>query len=105
MLSQVRRSRREIGLLLAVGTPPWNINSLVVAKAALVGVIGGGLGYLIGIPITTYFASSALEISLKPSSDLLPVALAIGFFTSTISAFIPAQQAANMDPVEVLREE
>lgn len=104
-LSRVRRRRREIGLLLAVGAPPWKINSMFVLRAGLTGLIGGALGYLLGIPVTAKLASSALDATLAPSPEQLPGILIMCLVTSVVFAYLPSWQATSLDPTVVLREE
>ena len=104
-LSRVRRRRREIGLLIAVGAPPWKVNSLFVLRAAITGVLGGGLGYLLGIPVTEKLAAKVLDASLTPSADRLPEVLAMCVAVSVVFAYLPSRHATSLDPTAVLREE
>ena len=102
--SQVRRSVREIGLLLAVGASTVTVQALLVIKAGLVGMTGGLLGYLIGIPLTTELGSRLLQLPLEPSSNLWLPALALCALVSMAAAALPAHRAARLDPCQALRE-
>lgn len=103
--SQVRRSVREIGLLLAVGASPAMVAGLIVVKAGLVGAIGGWLGYLAGIPLTTRLGSSLLQVPLEPAAGLWVPAMACSALVTMAAALVPAQRAGRLDPSQILREE
>ncbi len=103
--SQVRRSLREIGLLLAVGASPATIRGLVVVKAGMIGAVGGLLGYVGGIPLTTWVGSSLLQLPLAPPPGLWLPALALCALVSAAAAVVPAHRAGRLDPSEVLRED
>ena len=46
---QVTERRRELGLLRAVGATQRDVRMVVLGEAALIGLIGGLLGVLLGI--------------------------------------------------------
>lgn len=104
--SQVRREKREIGLLMAVGTPPRLVALLFIIKAGLVGAAGAVAGCLLGIFITENAAAALVEaFSATPGREtpFLIVAL-FSICVSVVSALFPAMEAARLDPVEALRE-
>lgn len=103
--SQVRRSMREIGLLLAIGAPSAFIQTLLLVKADLVGISGGLLGYLAGSALTTRFGSDLLGLPLSTPSGLWLPALVLCGLVSLVAALVPARRAARLDPTQVLREE
>ncbi|VAX35455.1 hypothetical protein MNBD_UNCLBAC01-1162, partial [hydrothermal vent metagenome] len=102
--SQVRRQKKDIGFLLAIGTSPWMITALFVIKAAIVGALGGLLGYLLGNPITHKIAASLIGASLPMPEGGLTSIFIFSIIVSSISALIPAVCAARIDPIEILRE-
>jgi putative ABC transport system permease protein len=102
--SQVKRQVREIGFLLATGAAPWFITLVFVAKAAIVGVIGGFAGYLLGFPLTEEIASRLIGLPLPAPEGLLGITLALSIVVSMLSALLPAARAARLDPAQVLRE-
>ena len=103
--SQVRRSMREIGLLLAVGASTGTVQGLLVVKAAVLGAAGGLLGYFAGIPLTTALGSRLLELPLEPPSGLWLPTLALCTLVSVAAASLPAWRASHLDPTQLLREE
>jgi putative ABC transport system permease protein len=104
MLSQVRGEVREIGLLLATGTAPGQIILMFVLKAALVGMVGGFAGYLLGFPLTAEVASTMIGLPLPVPESLLGITVVLSTVVSALSALLPAVHAVRLDPAEVLRE-
>ncbi|MGP8161210.1 MAG: ABC transporter permease [Candidatus Dormibacteria bacterium] len=106
MLMSVSERVREIGLKKAVGARTRHILTEFVAEAGLIGLIGGVVGYLLGLVLTTVLNGS------DPSGGLFLVtpgltALAIGFAVAlgAGAGLLPAIRAARMDPVHALRSQ
>ncbi|MGA2283717.1 MAG: FtsX-like permease family protein [Candidatus Dormibacteria bacterium] len=106
MLMSVSERVREIGLKKAVGARTRHILVEFVAEAGLIGLIGGVIGYLLGLVLTTVLNGS------DPSGGLFLVtpgltALAIGFAVAlgAGAGLLPAIRAARMDPVSALRSQ
>jgi hypothetical protein len=105
MVSQVRRSLREIGLLLSTGASTILVQTLVLARAGAMGSIGGLSGYLLGALLTAKLGSQLAQVPLEVEPGLwLPLAVLCGG-TSLVAAALPARWAARVDPCQVLREE
>lgn len=49
MLNSIFEQRREIGILSSIGLNPSHITGLFIAEAAIIGIVGGGVGYLLGL--------------------------------------------------------
>ncbi|MFQ5589628.1 MAG: ABC transporter permease [Phycisphaerae bacterium] len=102
--SQVRRQLRQIGLLLATGSSPWFVVLLFTCKAAIIGLLGGIGGYLLGVPLTEDVAARMIGVGLPVPTGLLFPTLILAFLVSVVAAVIPAVWAARLDPTRVLRE-
>jgi predicted lysophospholipase L1 biosynthesis ABC-type transport system permease subunit len=102
--SQVRRRSREIGLLVAIGAPPWSIVALFTAQAAVAGAVGGALGYLLSIPAARWLGTASLGAPLHAAPGVVLPAIGLAALASAVAAFVPATRAAALDPTVVLRE-
>jgi putative ABC transport system permease protein len=112
----VAQRRSEIGILRALGASRGQIRTLFLTESAIAGLIGSvagvGLGILIARGMAGYIggllgeiygvAQKADELSADPK--LLLSALAIGVTTSVLAAFLPARNAARVDPVQALQK-
>jgi putative ABC transport system permease protein len=112
----VTQRRAEIGILRALGATRRQIRGLFLGESAVTGLIGSIGGLLLGLLIARAIAASigslisdfygvaqrADEVSTSPL--VLSGALLIGIATSIVAALIPAQQAAQVDPVQALQK-
>jgi len=112
----VTQRRSEVGILRALGATRRQIRTLFLGESVVAGLFGSTLGLLLGIAIaramTGYIgallgevfgiAQKAEEISTDPR--LLILAVALGVVTSVVAAFIPARNAARVDPVQALQK-
>jgi predicted permease len=102
--SAVIRGRRELGIRLALGATPRAVGRMVVVRSVGVALIG----VLIGLPLSYTFTRSFAHLlyGVKPIEPLVVGAtIAIVLATAVVSAFLPARQAARVDPLVALRSE
>jgi ABC-type lipoprotein release transport system permease subunit len=71
MLNSVYESRKEISILSSVGLNPTDIIGLFIAEAAVIGILGGGLGYLVGISNYKILAGLSIVIEVRPKVSVL----------------------------------
>ena len=108
ILGNVRERRAEIGIYRAQGIGSLPIAGLFLTKAALVGVVGAAVGFVIGSGLALRFGPgifphTANKIAAEP--ELLLWSLLLAPVVTVIAAYLPALQAVAQDPAEVLREE
>lgn len=104
MLVSVTERTREIGLRQAVGATPGDIQVQFLAEALMLSLIGGVIGVLAGIGGSLLFGTlSEMRTVIAPYSILLSFTSAalIGIFFG----YLPAQKAAQLDPIVALRHE
>jgi len=104
MLVSVTERTREIGLRQSVGATPNDIRLQFLIEALLLSIIGGLIGIVVGVGGSYIFGSvSDMRTVVSPTSIVLAfgsAALVGAFF-----GFYPANQAAQLDPIEALRYE
>jgi putative ABC transport system permease protein len=104
MLVSVTERTREIGLRQAIGATPGDIQVQFLSEALILSLLGGLIGALAGIGGSYLFGSlSGMRTVIAPYSIILSFTSAalIGIFFG----YIPAQKAAELDPIEALRHE
>jgi len=104
MLVSVTERIREIGLRMAVGAGPREIQLQFLAEAMLISLGGGAIGIALGVAGALLASKfGALPVQL----DLQVVAMATGFSVATglFFGFYPARKAARLDPIEALRHQ
>jgi putative ABC transport system permease protein len=99
--------RRDFAVAAAIGAKPYAITSGTLAEAAVVGLIGGGLGALCGIvlsrPLVATISGVIFErstgIGIKPyvSAAVLVMGVVLGVVTAVVAAAVPAWRARRMD--------
>jgi putative ABC transport system permease protein len=112
----VTQRRSEIGILRALGATGGQVRGLFLLESAVTGIIGSVGGAMLGLVMARGIAVSigdvmkdvygvaqrADEVATDPA--LLALSLFIGIGTSLVAAFLPARQAAGVDPVQALQK-
>jgi macrolide transport system ATP-binding/permease protein len=96
----------EIGVRSAVGARRSDIMSQFLIEAALLCLVGGGLGVSLALLLATVInkiASGGFTMIVSPLSIL--VAFAFSTLIGVVFGFMPARKAARLDPVEALARE
>ena len=102
----VRQRRSEIGLWRALGSDSGSIATLFLGKAALLGLIGGTVGYFVGTTVALQFGPHLFPVtaaSLQANFQLFPKALLLTSAFAALAAFLPAMIAVAQDPAGTLR--
>jgi len=109
MYTAVLERNSEIGIMKSIGAKNSDILTIFLIESALIGLIGGILGVLIGAGIAK-LAEIAIAEFLGPGFFqiflpwwLLLGAAAFAVLIGTLSGILPARQASRMNPVDALR--
>jgi len=106
MIMAVMERRKEIGVMKAIGATNSMILRQILTESAMISVIGGVGGILLGIGAAIGLgAFSGGQIQPYVTPVLATEGLAFAMFLGVIGGLYPARQAANLDPVEALRYE
>jgi putative ABC transport system permease protein len=104
MLVSVTERTREIGIRQAVGATPNDIRLQFLTEALLLSIVGGLIGIIVGIGGAYFFgAVSGMRTVIQASSILL--AFGSAAMVGAFFGYYPANQAAQLDPIEALRYE
>lgn len=106
MLVSVTERTSEIGVRMAVGARQGDIMQQFLIEAILVCIVGGILGIALAFAVGTtinYFAGSRFQVVYSPTS--IVAAVICSTLIGVIFGFIPAKNAAKLNPVEALTGE
>ena len=105
MLVSVTERTREIGIRMAVGARASDVLQQFLIEAVLVCLVGGALGITLSLLIafTLQLFLPGWEIGFSPLALLL--AFLCSTVTGTLFGWLPARNAARLDPVDALARE
>ena len=120
MLMAVLERRREIGMLMALGTSRIRISGLILLETILLTLAGTPVGILLGWTVIRYFNKTGLDLSASgkdlmasfgfstrlypecPNEKLLNIFLIVSL-TALLSGIIPLFKTLALKPAEALR--
>ncbi|MBZ5579078.1 MAG: ABC transporter permease [Acidobacteriia bacterium] len=112
----VTQRRPEIGILRALGATRAQIRWLFLTESAMAGLVGSALGIAAGLAfarsltgitgqlLENVFGVAQNANTVEIHSWFLLWAGALGIATSTIAGFVPARNAALVEPVQALQK-
>lgn len=105
MLVSVTERTREIGIRMAVGARAGDVLSQFLIEAVFVCLVGGALGVTLSmlIAFTLQLFLPGWEIGFSPVA--LITAFLCSTFTGVLFGWLPARNAARLDPVDALARE
>ena len=103
MLVSVTERTKEIGLRMAVGATGPVISLQFLIESVLISVTGGLLGILVGCGASSFLPLFGMPSSVPAWS--IYVSFLVCVCIGILFGYIPAQKAANMDPIEAIRHE
>jgi len=120
ILMSVLERKRELSMLMAIGMNRKQVMQLIMAESAILTMLGGFLGMLIGLVIAIVTHKTGIDVSasfgsyqqLGISTVIHPLITVTEFviiavmviITGILSAIFPARTAVKINPVEGMRE-
>jgi putative ABC transport system permease protein len=102
MFVSVRERTSQIGLKKAIGAKSYIILTEFLIESAFLCIIGGLIGLAL-VFLLTQILTSALDFPVYISTGNMILAIVICVIVGILAGFIPASQAARMDPVVAIR--
>jgi lipoprotein-releasing system permease protein len=108
--TSVNDKRRDIAILRAMGFTQTDIQTIFVLEGVAVGLAGAAGGFLLGSALLEALANA--PITLNGQTAYLPVDRSLAQYAiaggvclgaALIAAWLPARQAGQVDPVDILR--
>ncbi|WP_411691378.1 MacB family efflux pump subunit [Acinetobacter gandensis] len=106
MLVSVTERTQEIGVRMAVGARQSDILQQFLIEAVLVCILGGVLGVLLSLGIgqlISHFAGGTFQMAYSTTS--IVAAFVCSSMIGIVFGFIPARNAAQLNPVDALSRE
>jgi putative ABC transport system permease protein len=101
-LMSVKQRTAEIGLLKAIGAPASQVRTLFLSEAALLATAGALIGMLVGHVVVLIGRQLYPTVPFATPNWALWASLVLAIGTALVFAWLPAQQAADMEPVDAL---
>ncbi|MCB0741539.1 MAG: FtsX-like permease family protein, partial [Chitinophagaceae bacterium] len=99
----VRERTNQIGIKKALGAKSRVILAEFLLESAFLCILGGIIGLLLVFGLTVIL-STALQFPVYISTTNMALAIFICIFVGIVAGYIPARQAAKMDPAVAIRE-
>ncbi|MCA0133392.1 ABC transporter permease [Winogradskyella alexanderae] len=102
----------DIAILKATGFSGRDVKLIFMSQAMIIGFLGGVLGLLIGLGLTSFIGTLPFNTEALPTIETYPINLnplffVIGFSFAMISTFLagylPSKRAEKIDPVKIIR--
>ncbi len=113
MFTSVLEKTKEIGTMKAIGAKNRDILMIFLFNSAMVGLVGGILGDILGAFVSTLFPMLGLQMmrggggssGIYFAPDLMALGLILAVLIGVISGVVPAYRASKLKPVDALRYE
>lgn len=122
LLMSVFERTREFGVMISLGTTPWQLRALVVLESLTLGLVASFVGALIGVAVVMYHQKYGfdlkpflgdhssldqfrLDLTIHPVFKFLPFLKSVGTMMGFIvlAGLYPAWRASMLKPVEAMR--
>jgi putative ABC transport system permease protein len=104
LTSEIRRRKKEIGLLKALGADNLNIYLLFLAESLFIAVCAGLAGAVGGYALSILIAWFIFSHTIKISLIVLPLTICFAVLIALIGSLLPMRNVAHLLPAEVLHE-
>lgn len=108
MLIIVKERTREIGIRKALGAKPWSIVGMILQESIFVTSVSGFAGLILSMGLLELVGPNVeVDYVVNPSVDFsIAMTMVMVLITAgAIAGFFPAWRAANIQPIEALRDE
>ena len=103
--ASVIERRSEIALMKAIGAGRGSVGFLLAAEQLLLAVVGGGIGYAIGIVLARVVGEKIFGAAPEPSLLVFVIILGLAAGVTMLGSAIPLRRAAHYQPAPILRGE
>ena len=105
MLVSVTERTQEIGVRMAVGARQSDIMRQFLIEAVFVCLLGGAIGVALSLAFGAIFARAGSNFAMVYSTSSIVAAFGVSTLVGVVFGFLPARNAARLDPVVALSRE
>lgn len=105
MLVSVTERTREIGIRMAVGARQSDVLQQFLTEAVLVCLVGGVIGIALSYGVSLLFGLFVTQWRMVFSASAIASAFLCATLIGVIFGYMPARNAARLDPIEALARE
>jgi len=103
--ASVIERRTEIGLMKALGAGSGLVGVLLAAEQLLLALVGGGIGYALGIVLARLLGERIFGFAPEPRLFVLLLILTLAALITLLGSAPPLRRASRYDPAPILRGE
>ncbi len=110
----VTHKRKEIAILRSIGFEPNDIVQLFLTQGALLGIVGGAVGSLLGFLLCLYLTTIEISGDRGLGGNHMIIYFSIWIYVrafflalgaATFAGFLPARAAGRLEPIDIIRTE
>lgn len=102
--ANVLERQREVGMLMALGARSSQVLSLFLCKAAMLGAVGGALGYAIGTLSAVWLGPLLVGVEISPLGEVWLLSIVGSGVLCLAFSMAPCLRATRIDPAAILQE-
>jgi putative ABC transport system permease protein len=95
---------RDVGLMKALGGSVSGIMRLFLTEAGLLGLMGGTIGFAVGIILARWIGDRVFGVAISPRLEVFPVTIVLSVAVALAGA-LPLRLLGRVRPAEILRGE
>ena len=104
MWANVEERRREIGILITIGTRRAVIYRLFLTKAVILGAVGGIAGFVVGTGSAMVLGPQLAGLQVSPLPIYLLLSVVVAVLIALLGSVLPVYRAARFDPAVIMQE-
>ena len=100
----VAQRRREVGIRIALGAEPGRVKASFLRQGLVQAVVGGAIGVGSAVALSRWISSLLFGVKpLDPATYAIAVMIVLA--AAMMASYLPARRAAEVDPMETIRND
>lgn len=103
MIMSLLKRTEEVALMKGLGANTFQTVTVFLTQAVVIGLVGGGLGYLLSLAISGYLGYQVFGTAFEQKGILLPISLGVAEAICLLGIYLPVRRALRIQPAVVLK--